>query len=548
MKDTKDKDPSKPHRHIFQVQTTPKGIFPLFSKASDAYLYEKKFYLDLPQQIIPPKSFRYPFSLESFCKTDLLTMTFELKKTNELLLTDPKLNTPIHRDFINNSLELIFEGITPQNKDPALKRRILDIIERNDDISKSKKTQPISKSFYLRNSTYLPGSLNIYAPDKYRYQNESKATTKTNVNKAQNASQIKTQIDKTFEDIKCISKGYENKNKKGVTVTNVYNVLPLDKYPNTDVCEYIFPIDPNMEIDINEHIQLPQKFLLYNNNTINKVADDESDVLSLFKHEKMKTTTNNDNSSNETNNINIAEFYSHEKDYIYSSAHEYELFNRSIIFLDKEKETAFVVPVKDKITLKKYKKAIKESNDDDNDDRNYLGSKHERDIVVEPEEIDKEGEKKRNMWLRENGFNYKVECVPIMEVNYDEVKKVKKEKKKEEDVNMMISGDNDNEDNGKEDAEDNIGIGDEDEESEEDDIMDHRSDGESEGEGSKDKEHEQEGKHKGGDNEEEEENENENDALFSEDDDELNMEQEQHYNNNNNNNNAKHNDNKLIED
>ena len=534
MKDTKDKD-NKPHRHVFQVQTTPKGIFPLFSKASDAYLYEKKFYLDLPQQIIPPKSFRYPFSLENFCKTDLLTMTFELKKTNELLLTDPKLNTPIHRDFINNSLELIFEGITPQNKDPALKRRILEIIERNDDISKSKKTQPISKSFYLRNSTYLPGSLNIYAPDKYRYQNESKTTSKANANKTQNASQIKTQIDKTFEDIKLITKGYENKLKKGITVKNVYNVFPLDKYPNTDVCEYIFPIDPNMEIDINENIQLPQKFLLYHN-TINK-AEDESDVLSLFKHEKMKTNSYAMNGNNNSNcnsndssdvNINIAEFYSHEKDYIYSSAHEYELFNRSLIFLDKEKESAFFIPVKDKITLKKYKKAIKESNDDDNDDRNYLGNKHERDIVIEPEEIDKEGEKRRNAWLRENGFNYKVECVPIMEVNYDEVKKIKKEKKKGEDMNMM--------DNDKEDNEDNIGLADEEEESEEDELIEHHKEGSDiESEVSKDKDHEQ----KANNDDDDDEEENENDALFSEDEDELNVEQR---------NNTKHNDNKLIED
>ena len=68
------------HHHRFQVKNTPKGLFPLFKNTSDSYVYERKFYCDLPTNIIPPKIFHYPFSLENFCKTDLLTMNFDLKK------------------------------------------------------------------------------------------------------------------------------------------------------------------------------------------------------------------------------------------------------------------------------------------------------------------------------------------------------------------------------------------------------------------------------------------------------------------------------------
>ena len=122
------------HHHRFQVKNTPKGLFPLFKNTSDSYVYERKFYCDLPPNIIPPKIFHYPFSLENFCKTDLLTMSFDLKKNNEII-TDPKLNTLIHQDFINNSLELIFPNLTTISKEKTekeekLKKEILEIIER----------------------------------------------------------------------------------------------------------------------------------------------------------------------------------------------------------------------------------------------------------------------------------------------------------------------------------------------------------------------------------------------------------------------------------
>ena len=149
-------DKSKPqnqfahHHHPFQVLSTPQGLFPLFSKTSDSYIYEKKFYCDLPKSIIPPKMFHYPFSLENFCKTDLLTMSFDLKKNNEIL-TDPKLNTSIHQDFINNSLELIAPGTTTVSnteKTKELRQKLIDIVDRKEEQVTEKKAS--MKPFYLR--------------------------------------------------------------------------------------------------------------------------------------------------------------------------------------------------------------------------------------------------------------------------------------------------------------------------------------------------------------------------------------------------------------
>ena len=90
----------------FKVQSTPKEKFPLFEK-NEFYLYERKFHNDLPEVLIPPISFHLAHSSENFCNFDMKTMMFGLKGTQEIL-TDPKLNTKIHKDFIENSLNLIF--------------------------------------------------------------------------------------------------------------------------------------------------------------------------------------------------------------------------------------------------------------------------------------------------------------------------------------------------------------------------------------------------------------------------------------------------------
>ena len=82
-------DPNKTHNQ-FKVKNIPKGLFQLFKK-NETYIYEKKFSCELPKNIIPPKSFHYPFSLENFCQSDLLTLDSDLKKNIDIL-TDPKMN------------------------------------------------------------------------------------------------------------------------------------------------------------------------------------------------------------------------------------------------------------------------------------------------------------------------------------------------------------------------------------------------------------------------------------------------------------------------
>ena len=113
IKKPEEKDQPNQKTH-FQVKYIPKGFFQLFNK-EDTYIYEKKFSNDLPKNIIPPKSFHYPFSLENYCQSDLLTMDFGLRKNPEIL-TDSKINTLIHQDFINNTLELIFPNLTTISK------------------------------------------------------------------------------------------------------------------------------------------------------------------------------------------------------------------------------------------------------------------------------------------------------------------------------------------------------------------------------------------------------------------------------------------------
>ena len=115
-------DPNK-YRHHFQVKYIPKGLFQLFNK-NETYIYEKKFVFELPKKIFHPKSFHYPYSLENYCQSDLLAMDFDLKKNPEIL-TDPKINTFIHQDFINNSLELIFPNLTTISKKEQIKSKIL---------------------------------------------------------------------------------------------------------------------------------------------------------------------------------------------------------------------------------------------------------------------------------------------------------------------------------------------------------------------------------------------------------------------------------------
>ena len=101
-------DQSKQHhpRQKFKVEKLPKDTFKYFINSGDAYIFQKKFSNDLPLDLNNPKIFHYHSSISNLCKPDILTMTFDLTK-NVAILTNPKLNTNIHSDFVNNTLELI---------------------------------------------------------------------------------------------------------------------------------------------------------------------------------------------------------------------------------------------------------------------------------------------------------------------------------------------------------------------------------------------------------------------------------------------------------
>lgn len=403
---------------FFQVQNTPKGIFPMFYESSDPYIYDKKFYCDLPQVITPTKSFHYPFSIESFCQFDLLTMVFDLKNNCELL-TDRKLNTLIHQDFINNLLELISPNLTQSStnaKTDQLKKDILAIVERQEDIPIGKKSAFHNRSFYLRNSTYFRTSLNVETENQ-ALQVKRKSRTMSGSMPRISTEEAKKIIAKTFNDITAIQVGKEHPHRQGITAKNVYEVLPYAKLGGNNFCQFIFPIDPSQEAKVNEKFEKPSKFIM-------KKKQNE-DIYSLYQNDHLKTF-------NQSNENNIAEFYSYDKDYTLSSAHQSVLFNRFLIFVNREKKTAKFASISNKYTLKKFKKpAVRkiqgEEGDDDNDNT-LLKKKRERDIVVIPKEIDEQSLLKRNQWIKQNGFPFEFVGQEIQEIDYAEVEEIKKER------------------------------------------------------------------------------------------------------------------------
>ncbi len=431
LNDNKQENQNLNHHHRFQVKNTPKGLFPLFKNTSDSYVYEKKFYCDLPTNIIPPKIFHYPFSLENFCKTDLLTMNFDLKKNNEII-TDPKLNTLIHQDFINNSLELIFPNLTTISKEKTekeenLKKEILEIIERKEEMPIEKKKVLLEKPYYLRESTFITPSLTVTSDNK-----RNPMIKKPNIENRKKID-IKEEIKNSFKDIEKIKSGIEHPLKKGVTIKEVYNILPMDIYPSSKYYQYIFPIDPNKEINISEKIEIPDRFILRKNENEkeesfdNYFEPDNQIIYSLYKNEKLKEKKENNQ------NQNYAEYFSHEKDYIITNSNEYELFNRYLMFLDKKEHILKLAPITDKITLKKHKKSKKDNNDldDEGNENYYLNQKRERDIIVIPKEIEEQDLKKIKKWYKENGLNIEFNERKIENIDYNEIKEVQKEKEEE---------------------------------------------------------------------------------------------------------------------
>ena len=425
-------------QHHFQVKNTPNGFFDLFNKVSDTYIYEKKFCCDLPQNIIPPKSLHYPLCLENLCKTDLLTMNFDLKNYGEIL-TDPKLNTLIHEDFINNALEIVFPNLTKfsekkTEKDVEFKNDILNIIERNDEILEEKPKILLEKPYYLRSSTFFRPSLSNF--NDYEKKKSNKNINKEN---KKNEINIVKYIENSFKLIENIKEGFVHPKNNKKVVKKVYDILPMVDYLPFKINQYMFPNDPIKELELNKKIEIPKTFIIkkknnsnnnnneHNNNFYNNNENEyELEDFSLYKNEKAKDQILDENK-------NYATYYSHEKDYSLIKSHDYENFNRYLLFKDNKKNTIGVLLTNDKITLKRQNFS-KNKNYDGNEDENmnFLNQKRERDLIIMPKNLEEETINKIKKYYKNIGMEYKLDIKNIDDIDFSQIEGVKNIKNEEE--------------------------------------------------------------------------------------------------------------------
>ena len=119
--------------------------------------------------------------------------------------------------------------------------------------------------------------------------------------------ELKQKIDNTFIQIKKVNEEIKHPTKKDVTVKQIYDIKPSLDFIGTDVYQYIFPTDPTKEIKLDEHFEIPKRFIVKKQiDTENQNVNNE--YLSLYKQENL--IHNNINNSKYK-----AEFYSYEKDY-----------------------------------------------------------------------------------------------------------------------------------------------------------------------------------------------------------------------------------------
>ncbi|MCQ2821126.1 MAG: hypothetical protein MJ252_28025, partial [archaeon] len=461
------KDDNEHHHHQrFKVEINPVKNFDLFSN-SDPYIYQKNFCTDLPLDLHPPKMFHYHSSIPNLCKPDILTMTYEVSKNSDLL-SDPKLNTSIQSDFINNILEMLIEGISTENveekinkeeennqnlnkeeisensnnknsflgnKRPLLKKEILEIIEKNEEEDKKPNKPTDLGTYYSRATPLFQPSLHVvkkdnilslleFVPDEDKNESNKEETS----GKEEEIKQIKNKIEKTFKDIDYFEIGQKHPTKEGVFVKRVYDILPYTDLIDSGVFEFIFPKDPMAEIKTEEAFVKPNKYIMEKHfYRLNKEDQNEpSEYFSLFKREQLKEMEN----VNPENNLKKAELYSSEKDYKFIYEKEVERFNRHLVFLNKENNTAEFVPITNKIALQKFKLIEAEENQENNEgEEKLLGKKRERLITILPKDIEKETFEKRRKLFENFGMEKDFdEEQKIDEVDYEDVDRAKLEK------------------------------------------------------------------------------------------------------------------------
>ena len=445
-----EKEQSSQKSHL-QVKIIPKGIFQLFNK-NDTYIYEKKFSCDLPKNIIPPKSFHYPFSLENYCQSDLLTMDFDLKKNPEIL-TDSKINTLIHQDFINNTLELIFPNLTTISKkrteeEQKFKTKIIEIIERNEESSQEINPELNVIPDFLRRQTYLRPST------AYNLDNKSKLKDKSKNDKKQRTSlvDLKTRIDQTFIDIDKIKEGMKHPDtkQKGLTAKKVYEVAPMDDMPNIKFVEYLFPTEPSQVINLNEKYLKPEKFLIKMNET-NDISGEST--CSFFINNKLKTQEDHKDKDR-------AEYYSYETDFTSNKINESDLFNRYFFILDKVNKKLKISQLSEKYALRRYKRIMEENIIDENN--KIIGKKRRRNVITVPQSMQKEELDKKKKWISERGYNTHLIERKIESVDHSDVMEIEKEKEIEEEEERKRKIENQQEENNEEEGNENENEDDED--------------------------------------------------------------------------------------
>ena len=422
----------KKYRHHFQVKYVPKGLFQLFNK-NETYIYEKKFSCELPKNIVPPKSFHYPFSLENYCQADLLTMDFDLKKNPEIL-TDPKINTFIHQDFINNSLEIIFPNLTTiskkrTDKEQNFKKKIIEIIESSDE--KNQDNSSVLKEIpdFLRRQTYLRPSTVITNEKKSKTKEKTKPEKKQKTSK----EELRNSIEQSFNDIDKIKIGMKNPDskKKGVTAKNVYEFSPMETMPNMQFIEYLFPSEPSDIPNLDEKYLKPSHFLIINNksNDIN-----EEDTCSLYINNKLKTQKENIEKD-------CSEYYTYEKEFASTKMTQSDLFNKYFLILDKNQKKIKIAPLSNKFSFRRYKK-MTEANINNNpnekegkdNNKDNLNKKRKRDIIIVPESLEKEEVDEKKKWFKDRGYLTGFSERKIKEIDHTDVIEIEKERQKEEEL------------------------------------------------------------------------------------------------------------------
>ena len=530
IKKTEEKEQPTQKSH-FQVKVIPKGIFQLFNK-NDTYIYEKKFSCDLPKNIIPPKSFHYPFSLENYCQSDLLTMDFDLKKNPEIL-TDSKINTLIHQDFINNTLELIFPNLTTISKkrteeEQKFKKKIIEIIERNEEANQEKDPELNVIPDFLRRQTYLRPSTAVYLDNKSKLKDKSKNDKKQKTSSVD----LKNRIEQSFIDIEKIKEGMKHPDpkQKGLTAKKIYELAPMDDMPNIKFVEYLFPSEPSQVINLDEKYLTPEKFLIKMNET-NDISGEST--CSFFINNKLKTQEDHKDKDR-------AEYYSYETDFTTNKISESDLFNRYFFILDKVSKKLKISKLSEKYALRRYKRIIEENIIDENTNK-IIGKKRRGNIITVPQSMQKEEFDKKKKWITERGYNTHLIERKIENVDHSDVMEIEREKELEEEEERKRKMEKEQEEKNEEEGNENENEDDEDiynqneqqneDENDEDNNEEYVGDNDNNNENEIENEEEQEQKEENyEDNENEGENENNNEEE-NEDKDEENENKDEGENN-----------------